>query len=459
MNSFDVLVIGGGQGAALARYLAKDGMRVALFERTHWGGVCINSGCTPVKTLGASARAAYEARRSAEFGVLTGEVSIDWPRVRERMETNISNFRHEVEEHLHIKNLTLVCGEARFTAPKTVEANGESYTAEKIVIATGTRNARPPIEGLEDVPYLDSSAALALDEIPSHLLIVGGGYIALELGQAFLRLGSQVTVVETAPHVLIQEDPDIAEELTQILRDEGIEFLLGAHAKQLREENGIALDIECDGKTQTLRGSHVLVATGRRPNTDDLGCDAAGIELDKKGFIAVDDGLKTSVDGVYALGDVANSPQFVHIAFDDVRLLRAHLCGGEAVSTRDRLIAYAVFTDPQLGRVGMNEKEAREKFGDELRVATLPASDTARGVETGQVRGVFKAFVGPNDEILGATILAAEGGEIMSVVHAAMLGKLPFTALRDASWAHPLWAESLNLLFLDIDGCAKDKIG
>ena len=457
ISEYDVLIIGGGQGAALARYLARDGKRVALFERGHLGGVCINVGCTPTKALIASAHAAHMARRGAEFGVRTGEISIDWPSIRARMESIISEFRGEVTDNLDLEDfLTTIHGAARFVGPKTVEANGEQYTAETIVVAVGSHNTLPPISNLEKVPFLDSTRALKLDQIPSHLMIVGGGYIALEVGQSFQRLGAQVSVVQDQPHVLPGEDADIAEKLMGILAEEGMTFYTCASGKSAHlKDDEIVLHIARGEEQTELRGSHLLIAVGRTPNTENLGCDLAGIELDDAGYIKVDDGLKTTAEGVYAMGDVANSPMFVHIAFDDVRLLHAHLRDGSAVSTKERLVPYAVFTDPQLGRVGLTEAEARKKFGDKIRVASLDAGDTARGIETLNTRGVFKAVVGPDDEILGVAIMSAEGGETMSAVHAAMIAKRPYTALRDASWAHPLWSEALNRLFLKMDADVK----
>lgn len=464
---YDTIIIGAGQSGSLACALGKAGRRTALIERAQVGGTCVNRGCTPSKTMAASARVAHLARRAAEFGVRVGDVSMDMARVYERTWSLAHEFHDEVLEKLQgAPGVELMSGEARFIGPKSVEvcSGGERrvLAAETIIINTGTRNAVPPLEGLGDVPFLDSTSVMQLRELPSHLIVLGGGVIALEFGQMFRHFGARVTVVEQARQLLEREDADVAQALTQILREDGIEVLTATEAMRVRKTgDGIELTVcaandkvenkQAPEKEKTLRGSHLLVATGRTPNTDALNAEAAGVLLDEKGFVRVSEQLQTDVPGIYAMGDVTGGPAFTHIAFDDGRILRANLLQGAQRSTRDRLVPYVVYTDPQLGRVGMSEQEAGQA-GHNVRVAVLPMNETARGLETGESRGLLKAVVdADNEQILGAAVLSLEGGEVMAALQMAMQGGLPYTALRDGVFAHPSLAESFNILFKKLD--------
>ncbi len=451
---FDLIVIGAGQsGGPLAAAAASAGKRVALIEREHVGGTCVNEGCTPTKTMVASARVAYLARRGADYGVETGPISVDMARIRTRKREVVASFRDGSQKsYEQQENLELIWGEAKFTGEKTVSvalsSGGErTLTAETVAINTGQRPNIPPLDGLGGVPYLTSTSVMELDALPEHLLILGGGYIGLEFAQMFRRFGSEVTVVQRGGQLLPREDKDVADAVADILREDGVTVLLGATTQQVSAENGVTLTLE-GGKT--LTGSHLLVATGRTPNTDSLSLDAAGIRTDKKGYIEVSDRLETAVPGVYALGDVKGGPAFTHISYDDFRVVKANLLDGKSETIRGRPVPYTVFIDPQLGRVGLSENEAKEQ-GQAFEVAKLPMTRVARAIETDETRGFMKALVDPESKkILGAAILGLEGGEIMSVLQVAMTGGLPYTALRDSPFAHPTLSESLNNLFMTL---------
>ena len=459
--SYDAIIIGVGQaGNPLASALAKAGKRVALIERDAVGGTCINWGCTPTKTMIASARVAYLAGRGADFGVETGPgpVSIDLSQVRRRKRDVVEGFRSSIENKFETSDgISLICGDAKFTGPKSLEialrgGGTQAVTAPLVFINTGARPSVPPIDGLDQTDYLDSTSVMELDAVPGQLLILGGGYIALEFGQMFRRFGSQVTVVERSARILEREDPDVAEELAKILAEDGIEIVTEANAtRAASSRGGVTLTLRMsDGGEKTLTGSHLLVAVGRTPNTDALGLEAAGIAKDDHGYVTVTDTLETSVPGVYALGDVKGGPQFTHISYDDYRIVEANLLHGGHRTVSDRPVPYTVFTDPQLGRVGMTEAEAASA-GRAVRVAKLPMTSVARAIETDETRGFMKAIVDADTrQILGAAILAVDGGEVMAVLEVAMLGKLPYTALRDAVLAHPTLAESLNNLFMTL---------
>lgn len=464
-RDYDAIIIGSGQGGnPLALAFARCGCRTALVERVHVGGTCINEGCTPTKTMVASARQAYLARRAAEYGVHVGPVSVAMPEVRERKQSIVDSFRGSGEQRLHGGNVDLIAGEASFTSPHSLRVqlhSGESLSlnAETIVINTGGRPASPPVPGLADVPHLDSTSILDLNEIPQHLLVLGGGYIGLEFGQMFRRFGSQVTIVEFGARLMGREDADIAEEMRRILTEDGIEILLNTSATQVRagQGGGVSLMVKGPDGERTLSGSHLLVAAGRRPNTDTLNAAAAGVELDQRGFVRVNDRLETNVPGIYAIGDVAGSPQFTHISYDDYRILRANLLDGGTRSRRDRVVPYTMFTDPQLGRIGLSEEQARAD-GRNILVATIPMSWVARAIEVGETRGLVKAVVdAETGQILGCGVLGIEGGEIMAMIEIAMLGKVPYQVLRDAVFAHPTLAEMLNTLFMTLDDVATPK--
>jgi pyruvate/2-oxoglutarate dehydrogenase complex dihydrolipoamide dehydrogenase (E3) component len=470
-QQYDAIIIGSGQaGTPLSTALAAAGMHTALIERKHVGGTCINEGCTPTKTMVASGRVAYLARRAADYGVRTGagDISIDLRKVRQRKRDIVDKFRNGSQAHIEkTANLELIFGEAKFEArssgssagPRTIEVRSNdsaqrSFSAKYIFINAGTRAARPKLDGLNDVPTLDNVSIMELDAVPEHLLILGGGYIGLEFGQLFRRFGSRVTIIQLRGQLLAGEDPDIAEEVAKIFQQDGIEVLLNAKVIRVRQaDRNIRLEVEQQGRatTLTLAGSHLLVATGRVPNSDTLNLAAAGIQTDDRGFIKVNDHLETTASGVYALGDIKGGPAFTHISYDDFRIIRANLLEKKSASTNGRLVPYTVFIDPQLGRVGLTETEARAQKRN-IRVARLPMSAVARALETDETRGFIKAIVdAETNQILGAAVLGIEGGEIMSAIEIAMMGKLPYTALRDGVFAHPTLAESLNNLFTAMD--------
>ena len=461
LEHHDAIIIGSGQGGnPLALALANAGRDTVLIEREHVGGTCINEGCTPTKTMIASGRVAYLARRGDDYGVRTGELRIDMARIRQRKREIVTRFRDSgqasIEKTAHLK---LIFGEARFTDAKTVEIAAKDGTrlqmsAERIFINAGCRPAVPPIEGLQDVSYLNSTSIMELDAVPEHLLVLGGGYIGLEFGQLFRRLGSRVTIVQFGRQLLVREDEDIANAVLEIFRQDGVEVLLGAKAIRAESSQGTirlsiaAADASGAGSAiSTLTGTHLLIGTGRVPNTEALNLPAAGIATDEHGFIKTNSKLETNVAGVYALGDIKGGPAFTHISYDDFRILRTNLLEKGDASIEGRMVPYTVFIDPQLGRIGMSETEARERKL-EIRIAKMPMTRVARALEVDESRGFMKAVIdAKSGQILGAAVLGIEGGEIMSQVQLAMMGKLPYTALRDGTFAHPTLAESLNNLF------------
>ncbi len=458
-DRYDTIVIGAGQaGVPLARALAGAGRRTALLEQAQVGGTCVNVGCTPTKTMVASARVAYLARRGADYGVRTGRVEVDLVRVRQRKRDMVVSFRSGSRRRLEsTPGLDLLEGRARFLEPRRLEVQGADgairrLAADLVFINSGARPAVPVLPGLDEVPFLDSTSVMELGAVPDHLLVLGGGYVGLEFGQMFRRFGSRVTVIHRGPYLLGREDPDVAEEVARILRGDGLDVILEAEARDVEPApEGYRLRMRTPQGERTVTGSHLLVATGRVPNTDGLNLAAAGIETDQSGFIRVDERLETTAPGVYALGDVKGGPAFTHIAYDDFRIARSNLLEGGHATTAGRLVPYTVFLDPQLGRVGLSETEARAR-GHRVRVARLPMSRVARALEVDETRGFMKAVVeADSGRILGAAILGVEGGEVMSIVQVAMMGGLPYTVLREAVFAHPTLAESLNNLFMDMD--------
>jgi len=457
---YDAIAIGAGQaGGPLASALARAGRKTAIIERVHVGGTCINEGCTPTKTMVASARVAYLARRGADYGVRTSPITIDLSKVRQRKRDIVESFRGGSQSRLEAtEGLDLLMGEASFTGPKTLEVrlnSGETrqLSAETIFINAGERPAQPSIPGVENVPTLNSTSIMELDTVPEHLLVVGGGYVGLEFGQMFRRFGSRVTIIQRGAKLLAREDADVAEAVAQIMTEDGLEVLLETKPLQVeRTSQGvIQLTVQTPDGERTLSGSHLLMAAGRVPNTDWLNLDAAGIQTDKRGYIQVNDKLETNVPGIYALGDIKGPPAFTHISYDDFRIIRTNLIENGSASIRDRLVPYTVFIDPQLGRVGLSESEARAQ-GRDIKVARMPMNYVARALEVDESRGFMKAIVdAATGQILGAAILGIEGGEIMSMLEIAMMGKVPYTVLRDAVFAHPTLAESLNNLFSAIE--------
>jgi len=456
---YDAVVIGAGQGGSpLARTLAGAGRKTAIIERKHVGGTCINEGCTPTKTMVASAKVAYLDRRSDDYGVRNGPVEVDMVGVRRRKRDIVDSFRTSGERRLEgAENLDLLRGEARFTGPKELEVrlqNGETLdlTADDIFINVGARPGGVPVEGIDGVPALNSTTVMELDEVPEHLLVLGGGYVGVEFAQMFRRFGSEVTIVQRGQQLLAREDADVAEAVAEILRQDGVQVLLGTEAKcASQDEDGIRLTVAGPDGERTIHCSHLLVAAGRPPNTDLLDLEAAGVETDRRGFIKVNDRLETNVPGVWAIGDVKGGPAFTHISYDDYRIIESNVLDGGDASIADRIVPYTVFMDPQLGRVGLGEAEARER-GYDVRVAKIPMNYVSRAIEMDESRGMMKAVVdAETGSILGCAVLGIEGGEIMAMIQIAMMGKLSYTALRDGVFAHPTLAESLNTLFAGID--------
>ena len=449
---WDTIVVGAGQtGSPLAARLAEHGRRVLLVEREHVGGTCVNYGCTPTKTMVASARAAHVARGARRLGVNAGPVIVDFPAIVARKDAIVEQWRAGAERRLERAgaNLTLVHGHGRFVAERTIEVDGERHRAPVVVLDVGARAAAPPLPGLDGVSWLDNARILQLRELPAHLVVLGGGFIGCEFAQMFRRFGSEVTVIDAAPHLLAREDPEVSAVLEDVFRAEGIALELATRPQQVhRTAAGIALRLE-DGRE--VSGSYLLVATGRRPNTDDLGCDAGGVRLDGRGYIVVDDRYRTSAQGVYAAGDVTGGPQFTHTAWDDHRLLFDLLVGSGTRGRSGRVIPSAVFTDPQVGRVGLSEREAREQ-GVTCEAATLPFGQVARAVEVDEPAGIMKVLVDPGSErILGAAIVGAEAGELIHVFAVLMQAGASARTIVDGEFAHPTFAEGLQTLVMQLE--------
>jgi pyruvate/2-oxoglutarate dehydrogenase complex dihydrolipoamide dehydrogenase (E3) component len=455
---YDLLVIGSGQaGNPLARAFASAGRRAAVIERVHVGGTCINEGCTPSKTMVAGARVAHLSRRGRDYGVETGTVHVDMTRVRARKQSVVDGFRAANERGLADAGVDLFVGEARFTDVRKVQVTGadetRALTGDVVVIDSGQRPAIPKAQGLDGVPYLTSTSIMELTEVPEHLLVLGGGYVGLEFGQMFRRFGARVTVVHRGDQLLPREDTDVAEEIARILHEDGIDVVLGATTTTVcRADGGIRLEYTTANVRASVTGSHLLVATGRTPNTDGLNLGAAEVETDDRGYIRTNERLGTSAPHTYAVGDVKGGPAFTHISYDDFRILRANLLHGGKATTTGRMVPYTVFIDPPLGRIGMTERDARAA-GRTVRVATLPMTRVARAIELDETRGFMKAVVDAESGwLLGAAVLGVEGGETAALFQMAMMGDLPYTVLKDGIFSHPTLAESLNTLFMKLDG-------
>jgi pyruvate/2-oxoglutarate dehydrogenase complex dihydrolipoamide dehydrogenase (E3) component len=443
---YDAAIIGSGQGGnPLSHKLADAGWKVALIERRHLGGTCINTGCTPTKTMIASAQIAHYVRHAARWGVHADGFRVDMAQVVARKNAVVEQFRAGQERQVERRRdrLDLFRGHGRFVTPKRLEVNGQEIESERIFIDTGSRPDVPAIDGLAECGFLTNATLMEVPDVPEHLLIIGGGYIGLEFGQMFRRYGSRVTVIHRGAQLLSREDSDVVEELQHALEAEGIVFHLNARPVRVEGKSGRSIRLLAesrDGST-TIEATHLLVATGRRPNTDDLGLERAGIATDSKGFVKVNNRLETSVPGVYALGDVKGGPAFTHISYNDYQILYANLMNGAGLTIDNRYVPYAAFTDPQLGGVGLTEREARAK-GHRVKIGKLPARSVARAIERGETTGLMKIVVdAETDRILGAAILTTEGAELVQILGALMLAGAPYTVLKGAIYIHPTLAE------------------
>lgn len=458
--SCDALIIGSGQaGNPLATALAEAGRTVILVEEAQLGGSCVNYGCVPTKTILASAERLHQVRTAGELGIrLSGEATVDMPAVMARKDALLATSRKNLATNFDPKhdNLTLLRGHASFRGPREVlvqETKERSSTvrAKQIFINTGTRPAVPDIPGLAEADYLTTTTLLDIQEVPEHLLILGGGYIGLEFGQMFRRFGSRVTIIETGHQLLEREDDDVCECLQKALVEDGIELIFDAQTQRVsRNDAGeLTLSLDTPKGGRRLRGSHLLVATGRQPNSDALNLEAAGVKTDAKGYIQVNSKLQTATHHIYALGDVHGGPQFTHISYDDFRVVRDNLLHKGHRSAKQRPLPYCVFTDPQLGRIGLSEEQAKEQ-GIAYRVSKLPVRKIGRAQQTGEQTGFWKVLVGPDDRILGAAILGPEAGDIMTILQVAMTGRLRYQQLENMVIAHPIWAEGLNVVWKEL---------
>ena len=458
MKKYDAIIIGSGQaGTPLAKKLAQAGWKTALVEQDKVGGTCVNYGCTPTKTMVASARMAYLARRGKEFGVPLAGFKMDMKTVISRKDKVVKQFHDGSEKHLlATKHLDLIYGAASFTGPATVsvqlnKGGAQELTAKHIFIDTGARTAIPKIEGLNTVDYLTSTTIMDLAEVPKHLVIIGGSYIGLEFGQMFRRFGSKVTILDSSPRFLPKEDEDVANELRKILEDEGITIHTDARTEHIRKTTQIAVRAFIEKEVKFLQCSHILIAAGRVPNTDKLNLHVPGVQMDTHGYIKVNNKLETNVSGIYALGDVKGGPAFTHISYNDYIVVAKNLLEKGKATIKNRPVPYCLFTDPELGRVGLTEQDARAQ-GYKIKVATLPMAYVARAIETGDTRGMMKPVVdAKSGKILGVAIIGTEGGELMAIMQMAMAGGITHMELRDTIFAHPTYAESINNLFMKLD--------
>lgn len=453
MRTFDAIIVGAGQaGPPLAGRLTAAGMRVALIERKLVGGTCVNTGCMPTKTLVASAYAAHLARRAADFGVTTGAIGIDMKAVAARAHRVTMDARSGNERWLEgMERLTFLRGHARFTAAHEIEVDGETLTAPRIFLNVGGRAAVPDMPGLGDVPHLDNTDMVAMDVVPRHLVVVGGSYIGLEFAQMYRRFGAAVTVVERGQRLIAHEDTDVSDAVRAMLEDEGIAIRTGATCIGFAPHaDGVSVSVDCASGEPAVTGSHVLLAVGRRPNTDDLGLPAAGIATDDRGYITVDDALQTTVPGIWALGDCNGRGAFTHTAYNDFEIVAANLLDGDDRKVSQRVSGYALYTDPPLGRVGMSEAEARNT-GRAILVSKRPMSRVGRAVEKGETRGFIKIVADAGTQrILGAAILGTAGDEAIHGILDMMNADQPIATLRWAVPIHPTVSELIPTVLLDL---------
>jgi pyruvate/2-oxoglutarate dehydrogenase complex dihydrolipoamide dehydrogenase (E3) component len=454
LENYDLVILGGGTGSTIAAWtFASRGQRVAVIERKYIGGSCPNIACLPSKNILQSARVASYFRRGKEFGIVADGFRVDMPAVRARKRAMVSGLNEMYLDNFKQTGAEFILGSGRFISPKTLEVTLPDESSRllhgaNVIVSTGTRAALESIPGLAEAEPLTHIEALELDQIPGHLIVIGGGYVGLELSQGMRRFGSKVTVIDRNDRLLHKEDDDVTEALANLFREEGIETALSARVRQVSGKSGdsVMVIVEQDGKEKTFAGTHLLVAAGRRPNTENIGLELAGVELSAQGYIKVNERLQTTVSGVWAIGEVAGSPQFTHVSVDDFRVVRDNLTGRNHVTT-GRLIPYTLFTDPELARVGLTEKEAKAQ-GIPYRLFKIPMERVLRARTLSETRGFLKALVEVNgDRILGFTAFAVDGGEIMASVQTAMMGGSPYAVLREAIWAHPTLVEGLIPLF------------
>jgi pyruvate/2-oxoglutarate dehydrogenase complex dihydrolipoamide dehydrogenase (E3) component len=454
LEDYDLVILGDGTGATLAAWtFASQGQRVAVIERKYIGGSCPNIACLPSKNIIQSARVASYFRRGKEFGSIADGFRVDMPTVLARKRAMVSGLNDVYRDNFKQTGAEFILGSGRFVGPKTLEVALVDGTTRRLrgtnaIVSTGTRAASEPIPGLSDAQPLTHIEALELDQVPGQLIVIGGGYVGLELSQAMRRFGSKVTVIDRNDRLLHLEDDDVTSSLAALFKDDGIDTVMNATVKRISGKSGgsVTIVVEQKGIETTLVGTHLLVAAGRRPNTENIGLELAGVELNDRGYIKVNERLETTAPGVWAIGEVAGSPQFTHVSVDDFRVVRDNLAGGNHVTT-GRQIPYTLFTDPELARIGLTEKEANTRR-IAYRLFKVPMERVLRAQTLSETRGFLKALVGVNDDlILGFTAFAVDAGEIMASVQTAMMAGLPYTALRDAIWAHPTLVEGLSPLF------------
>jgi pyruvate/2-oxoglutarate dehydrogenase complex dihydrolipoamide dehydrogenase (E3) component len=454
MANYDAIIIGTGQaGPGLARRLVAAGWKGAIIERKFFGGTCVNTGCTPTKTLVASAYAAYLARRAADYGVtIGGPIGVDMKAVKARKDAVVRPSREGVERSLKtLKGCTVFEGHAQFVGPKAVKVGDEVLRADKIFINVGARAVVPPIRGLDQVPYLTNSSMMDVDFLPPHLIVLGGSYVGLEFAQAYRRFGSEVTVIELGPHLIAREDEDVSRAIAEILKDENIDIRVNSKVVAVAKQgNDIAVTVENAGTSSQVVGSHLLLAIGRRPNTDDLGLDKAGVATDPRGYIQVDDQLRTNVPGIWALGDCNGRGAFTHTSYNDFQIMAGNLLDNDPRRVSDRITAFALYTDPPLGRAGMTEAEVR-KSGRPALIATMAMEDVSRAYEKGETKGFMKILVDKETkQILGASLLGLSGDEVIHCILDIMYAKAPYTVLQRAVHIHPTVSEFIPTMLDDL---------
>jgi pyruvate/2-oxoglutarate dehydrogenase complex dihydrolipoamide dehydrogenase (E3) component len=455
MQTYDAIILGSGQGGVpLATNLADQGWSVALIEKADVGGSCINYGCTPTKTMISSARIAHYARVAPEFGIHLGKIKVNMAEVVARKNEIVESFRSGVQDQIDSSpSLALYRGHGRFIGPHEIEVDGERLKSDKIFINTGTRPRIVPIPGLDQIEVLTNRNIMDLKELPDHLIALGGSYLGLEFGQTFRRLGSGVSVVEMSDNICPREDAEVSESLKEALEAEGMKFHLGAKAtKVAKTAGGLEVTLEKkDGTAEALAGTHLLMAIGQVPNSDDLGLDKAGVATDKNGYIKHNGRLETNVPGIWVLGDVKGGPAFTHVSYDDYLVIFDNVVNGKDRTIDNRVVPYALYTDPELGRIGLTEREARAKCY-RLKIGSVPTSYVARAIERGETSGLMKIVINAdNDRILGATILGAEGGELVQILMAVMLADASYTVLENKMFIHPTLAEGLFALLGNVE--------